>query len=252
MRIAFSMPTVDRSPSVPITLQMKNRQHSAPCRLEQMAAEVALVSGSRQAVLGILLDATLPAARRGRPAFRAVWVNEAMNWAYNVIRLTALSALDELARHSVDFWLTTEDLPLPQNRVTVDRDGIHISYSQTNAEPHRRLTEQLRNLLGHIGCGHHLIPREAYFSKFLPVAATGHQNGTIRFGSDPTISALNLNCQSHDVDNLYVVDSSFFPSCSAVNPTLTIIANAIRVADHLRQRLHTVDRTAAPASDPHD
>jgi hypothetical protein len=91
MRIAFSMPTVDRSPSVPITLQMKNRQHSAPCRLEQMVAEVALVSGSRQAVLGILLDATLPAARRGRPAFRAVWVNEAMNRAYNLIRLTALS-----------------------------------------------------------------------------------------------------------------------------------------------------------------
>jgi hypothetical protein len=95
MRIAFSMPTVDRSPSVPITLQMKNRQHSAPCRLEQMAAEVALVSGSRQAVLGILLDATLPAARRGRPAFRAVWVNEAMNRAYNMIRLTAL--LDKFA-----------------------------------------------------------------------------------------------------------------------------------------------------------
>ena len=91
MRVAFSMPIVDRSLSVPITLQMKNGQHSAPCRLEQMAAEVALVSGSRQAVLGILLDATLPAARRGRPAFRAVWVNEAMNRAYNMIRLAALS-----------------------------------------------------------------------------------------------------------------------------------------------------------------
>ena len=91
MRIAFSMPTVDRSPSVPVTVQVKNGQHRAPCRLEQMAADVAIVSGSRQAVLGILLDATLPAARSGRPAFRAVWVNEAMNRAYNMIRLTALS-----------------------------------------------------------------------------------------------------------------------------------------------------------------
>ncbi len=91
MRIAFSKSTVDRSPSVAITPQMKNGQHSAPCRLEQMAAEVALVSGSRQAVLGILLDATVPAARRGRPAFRAVWVNEAINRAYTMIRLAALS-----------------------------------------------------------------------------------------------------------------------------------------------------------------
>jgi hypothetical protein len=91
MRIDFSTPTVDRSPSVPVTLQMKYRQHGALCRLEQMATDVAIVSGSRQVVLGILLDATLPAARSGRPAFRAVWVNEAMNRAYNLIRLAALS-----------------------------------------------------------------------------------------------------------------------------------------------------------------
>jgi hypothetical protein len=91
MHIALSMPTVDRSPAVAIALQLRNVQRSASCRLEQMAADVALVSGSRQAVLGILLDATLPAARRGRPAFRTVWVNEAINRAYNMIRLTALS-----------------------------------------------------------------------------------------------------------------------------------------------------------------
>jgi hypothetical protein len=90
MRTTLSVPTVDRSLSVAIALQPRNGQHSAPCRLEQMAAEVALVSRSRQAVLGALLDATLPTARRGRPAFRAVWVNEAMNRAYTVIRLTAL------------------------------------------------------------------------------------------------------------------------------------------------------------------
>ena len=64
-----------------------------------------------------------------------------------------------------------------------------------------------------------------------------HQNGTARFGTDPARSALDLNCNMHDLDNLYVVDSSFFVSSTAVNPTLTIIANALRVADHIAQRL---------------
>jgi choline dehydrogenase-like flavoprotein len=142
-----------------------------------------------------------------------------------------------LARHSLDFWLTGEDLPLAQNRVTVDADGIRLAYTPTNLEAHRRLTARLKGLLEHIGCEPHLIPRAAYFSKRLPISATGHQNGTIRFGADRAESALDLNCRCHEVDNLYVVDSSFFPSSSAVNPTLTIIANAIRVADHLKERL---------------
>ena len=146
-------------------------------------------------------------------------------------------ALEEMARHSVDFWLTTEDLPLADNRVTVQSDGIHIAYSSTNLESHRQLTTRLRGLLRRIGCDDHLIPRAAYFGQRLPIGGTGHQNGTIRFGADPETSALNLFCQSHEVDNLFVVDGSFFPSSSSVNPTLTIIANAIRVADHLRTRL---------------
>ena len=90
MHTTLSIPTVDRPLSMATALQLRNGQHSAPCRLEQMAAEVALVSRSRQAVLGALLHATLPTAPRGRPAFRAVWVNEAMNRAYTMIRLTAL------------------------------------------------------------------------------------------------------------------------------------------------------------------
>jgi choline dehydrogenase-like flavoprotein len=65
-----------------------------------------------------------------------------------------------------------------------------------------------------------------------------HQNGTIRFGRDPKTSALDVNCKAHDLENLYVVDASFFPSSGAVNPALTIMANALRVADHLRQRIH--------------
>jgi choline dehydrogenase-like flavoprotein len=148
-------------------------------------------------------------------------------------------ALDEMARHSVDFWLTSEDLPMPHNRVRVERDGIHIDYTPTNREAHERLTAKLKSVLRHIGCEEtHLVPREAYFGKGLPVAATGHQNGTVRFGNDPKSSALDVNCRSHEVDNLYVVDASFFCSSAAVNPTLTIIANAIRVADHLKERLH--------------
>ena len=95
MHIALSMPTVERSPSVAIALQLRNGRFSVPCRLEQMAAQVAICSRSRQAMLGTLLDATLPTARHGRPAFRAVWVNEAMNRSYNMIRLTAL--LDKFA-----------------------------------------------------------------------------------------------------------------------------------------------------------
>ena len=99
------------------------------------------------------------------------------------------------------------------------------------------MTRRLRNLLDNIGCEPHLLPQNAYFGKRIPIAGTGHQNGTIRFGGDPTMSALDLNCRTHEVDNLYVVDGSFFPSSAAVNPTLTIIANALRVGDHLLERL---------------
>ena len=160
-------------------------------------------------------------------------------------------ALDELARHSLDFWLTGEDLPRPDNRVTLAGDGLRISYTPTNLEAHRRLTDKLRGLLRAIGCEPGmLVPREVYFAKRLPVAATGHQNGTVRFGTDPATSALDVTCRSHEVDNLYVVDGSFFPSSSAVNPTLTIIANALRVAAHLRERLGLAESASVPPSVP--
>jgi choline dehydrogenase-like flavoprotein len=160
-------------------------------------------------------------------------------------------ALDELARHSLDFWLTGEDLPRTDNRVTLAGDGLRISYTPTNLEAHRRLTDKLRGLLRMIGCEPGmLVPREVYFAKRLPVAATGHQNGTVRFGTDPATSALDVTCRSHEVDNLYVVDGSFFPSSSAVNPTLTIIANALRVAAHLRERLGLAESASVPPSVP--
>jgi choline dehydrogenase-like flavoprotein len=148
------------------------------------------------------------------------------------------ASLAAMAHHALDFWLTSEDLPDPDNRVTVDPDGtIRLSYTPNNLEAHQRLTVKLHGMLRHLDCESHLIPREAYFGKRIPIAGTGHQNGTVRFGTDPNRSALDVNCKAHDVDNLYVVDGSFFPSSAAVNPTLTIIANALRVGDHLKQRL---------------
>jgi choline dehydrogenase-like flavoprotein len=146
--------------------------------------------------------------------------------------------LDYMARHAVDFWLTSEDLPIPGNRVTVERDGrIRLSYADTNLEPHRRLLKKLRSLLGHLGMHPHLIPHEVVRDARIPLAGVAHQCGTVRFGDDPTTSALDVNCKAHDLDNLYVVDTSFFPSAAAVNPALTAMANALRVGDHLIDRL---------------
>ena len=147
-------------------------------------------------------------------------------------------ALDYIASHAIDFWLTTEDLPNLRNRVTVDRQGgIHLAKTYQNAEPHRRLLAKLKDLLGPLGCHRTSIPRWSVLSQRIPLAGIGHNCGTVRFGTDPQLSALDVNCKAHDLDNLYVVDASFFASSGAVNPALTIMANALRVADHLRERL---------------
>jgi choline dehydrogenase-like flavoprotein len=146
--------------------------------------------------------------------------------------------LDYVARHAIDMWLTSEDLPLEQNRVTVDRSGrIHLSYTDSNREPHRRLLRKLSGLMGHLGCHPHLLPHSIVRDKRIPIEGVAHQCGTVRFGDDPQTSALNVDCRAHDVDNLYVVDTSFFPSSGAVNPALTAMANAMRVGEHLMERL---------------
>lgn len=156
--------------------------------------------------------------------------------------LTALlpgRALADIARHTVDFWLTTEDLPRPENRVTVDREGrLTLSYTPNNQVPARRLYDTLRSLLGRIGLrSHHVFSRSLYMHSDIALAGCAHQAGTCRFGDDPATSVLDRNCRAHQLDNLYVVDTSFFPSIGAVNPSLTCIANALRVGDHLLQRL---------------
>jgi choline dehydrogenase-like flavoprotein len=147
-------------------------------------------------------------------------------------------ALDYMAKHAIDFWLTTEDLPHPDNRVTVDRNGdIHLAKTYYNLEPHKKLLGKLKDLLGPMKCHATVIPRWSVLDQQIPLAGIAHNCGTVRFGTDPTESVLDVNCKAHDLDNLYVVDTSFFPSSSAVNPALTAMANALRVGDHLIERL---------------
>ena len=157
-------------------------------------------------------------------------------------------ALDLMAKHAIDFWLTSEDLPDPDNRVTLDADGgIVLSYTENNLAGHQRLVQRLKGLLEHLGCEEHLLPQNLYMSKKIPLAGTAHQCGTVRFGDDARSSALDRNCRMWELDNLYVVDGAFFPSSTAVNPALTIMANALRVGDHLLERLG-VAATAAVRS----
>ena len=146
--------------------------------------------------------------------------------------------LDKLADHAVDFWLMTEDLPLPDNRVTVEGDGkIKLTYNATNQVASNKLYDKLKSMLDGLDMHQHLIPRSLYMKNDVGVAGVAHQSGTCRFGTDPKTSVLDTNCKAHELDNLYVVDTSFFPSIGAVNPALTAMANALRVGDHLLERL---------------
>ena len=156
-------------------------------------------------------------------------------------KLTMLAprwSLDDVAGHSVDWWLTTEDLPKPDNRVTVDGDGhIHLAYTSTNDKEAEGLYDELKNILNHVGMAqHHVLDKNFYMAMNVPIAGVAHQAGTCRFGTDPATSVLDVNCKAHELDNLYVVDTSFFPSIGAVNPALTAMANAMRVGEHLIER----------------
>jgi choline dehydrogenase-like flavoprotein len=144
---------------------------------------------------------------------------------------------EQMARHSMDFWLSSEDLPLPRNRIFYDGAKVVLDVTETNAEAHRRLRKKLEIALQEAGAHPKLLHRSLYLGKNIPVSGTAHQAGTARFGTDPATSVLDVDCKAHELDNLYVTDASFFPSIGAVNPTLTIIANALRVADIIKRRL---------------
>jgi choline dehydrogenase-like flavoprotein len=145
--------------------------------------------------------------------------------------------LEEVAHCSVDWWLTTEDLPDPRNQVRTDGDKIVIDYTENNTEPFARLNARWETILREIDSASAPEATKGYFTTKMPMHSLGHQVGTCKFGEDPKTSVLDLDCRAHDVDNLYVVDGSFFVSSGAVNPTLTIVANALRVGEHLIERL---------------
>jgi choline dehydrogenase-like flavoprotein len=155
--------------------------------------------------------------------------------------------LERVAKHAVDFWLSTEDLPMPENRVTVDRDGkLTLTYTPTNDVPKKQLNEQLKSMLGDLHMeSDHLFHRFAYMKNDIPVAGVAHQAGTCRMGEDSATSVVNAECRAHELDNLYLVDTSVFPSIGAVNPALTAMANALRVGDHVLERLGAGVRASA-------
>jgi choline dehydrogenase-like flavoprotein len=148
----------------------------------------------------------------------------------------------EVARHSIDFWLCSEDLPLADSRVTLRPDGAIRLASRpgNNTEGLTRLRGTFQRVLRQLGMVDVMSVRSLYLHKALDDAATAHQAGTARFGTDPATSVLDVHCKAHDLDNLYVVDGSFMPSVGAVNPTLTIIANALRVGDHIAERIGNI------------
>jgi choline dehydrogenase-like flavoprotein len=158
-------------------------------------------------------------------------------------------SLEKIAKHAIDFWLSTEDLPRPENRVSVDGDGkVTLSYTATNEKPKEELHKQLHSMLGKLHMEQdHLFHRFAYMKNDIPVAGVAHQAGTCRMGDDPQTSVVNADGRAHDVDNLYLVDTSVFPSIGAVNPALTAMANSLRVGDRLLARLGAKVPAAAAA-----
>lgn len=180
------------------------------------------------------------------------WYGPSADWEYPMGLIQMLGKVDEvlmsfeapeplggmsyaeMAAHSLDFWLQSEDLPDPNNRITVDKDGgVVLHYSENNLEAYNQLVEKLKSILSDIGCHDHLVPVDYYLGTKFPFNLA-HQAGTMRFGTDPETSVLDINCKPHGLENVYVTDAAFMPSVGAVNPSLTIIANVLRVADHLK------------------
>jgi choline dehydrogenase-like flavoprotein len=191
--------------------------------------------------------------------------------------LTPGFVLEAMKHKAVPWWLTTEDLPSPENRVTLENatpssinsdseisptpdpygphpasdtdptgadnqcgtvtinppGRIKLSYTPNNVESFNRLKDRWVDVLKQAGHADTHIPLHAYFKKRIPLEGVGHQNGTCRMGDDPASSVLDANCKAHQLDNLYLVDASVFVSASAVNPSLTVIANSLRIAKHI-------------------
>ena len=146
--------------------------------------------------------------------------------------------LKGLAVHSIGWWAQTGMLPDPKNRVRRQKGKLRYEFEPNNFEAHDRLVYQWIEILKKLEMKVDSVKSNTLFPRGeTPLSVVGYQLGTCRLGTDPATSVLDLNCRTHDIDNLYVVDGSFFPSCPAVAPALTIMANALRVGDHLCDRL---------------
>jgi choline dehydrogenase-like flavoprotein len=144
--------------------------------------------------------------------------------------LVPTAFLQAMADRSVDWWVMSEDLPDPENQITLNTDGtICVHWKPNNRISHEKLIKIAKEMMR--AAGYPLV-----FVQRMGIETNSHQCGTIRFGDDPSKAVLDTNCKAYDLDNLYVVDSSFFPSSSAMNPGLTIAAQALRVADHLLKK----------------
>ena len=133
--------------------------------------------------------------------------------------------LEWMTQRSVDFLAMTEDLPQRDSRVTVDsQDRVHVNWTPTNIGPHHELVRRTVRAIRR--CGYPLV-----FTQRLPWSASSHQCGTAAMGNDPSQSVVDRDCRTHDLDNLWIVDASIFPSSAAVNPALTIAANVLRIAE---------------------
>jgi choline dehydrogenase-like flavoprotein len=149
--------------------------------------------------------------------------------AQTVVPWIPLWAYEAWVSRGVDWLVMSEDLPAVENGIVVDDDGrIHLHYTPNNLAAHRQLVAETKRMLRSLG--YWLVVKHSHGAK-----NTTHQCGTLVFGTDPRTSVLDPFCRTHDVDNLFVVDASFFPSSAAVNPGLTIAAQALRVADHIKE-----------------
>jgi choline dehydrogenase-like flavoprotein len=143
------------------------------------------------------------------------------------VPLVPNAVMQALSDRSIDWLAMSEDLPDPENRVLPDGAGVRLIWRLNNRVPNRRLAAEVRKLMRSFGA-------PLVFEKHGGIATTSHQCGTLRMGHDPATSVLDPLCRTWEIENLYVVDGSFFVSSAAVNPSLTIAAQALRVGAHLR------------------
>lgn len=148
------------------------------------------------------------------------------------------AGLRQLATRTIGWWLQIEDLPDANNRVRLENNKLYLQYEPNNLEAHDRLLYRWQEIMKAVDrtAKQSVFAQNIHPHAAMPIQVVAHQCGTCRFGSDPATSVLDLNCRTHEIDNLYVVDSSFFPSSSSTSPALTVMANALRVGDHLLDR----------------